>query len=113
VETGGRGRVLRLAGIDSRAAAEALHERYLEADPLPLPEGTYYWHEIIGLDVRDPAGGSLGTVTDVFRAGENEVYVVTDADGHEQLVPALRSVVQAIDLDGGSMVIDYHSEEVG
>ena len=112
VETGGRGPVLRLAGIDTRDAAEALLERYLEADPLPLPDDAYYWHEIVGLDVRDPAGSTLGSVTDVFRAGENEVYVVTDADGRELLVPALRSVVRAIDLEAGTMVIDYRTEDV-
>jgi len=111
VESGGRGAVLHLAGIETREAAEALHERYLEADPLPLPAGTYYWHDLVGLTVRDPAGTTLGAVTDVFRTGENEVYVVTDADGSELLVPALRSVVQEIDLDGGTMVIDYRPEE--
>jgi len=104
--------VLRLAGIDTRDAAEALLERYLEADPLPLPDDAYYWHEIVGLEVRDPAGSTLGSVTDVFRAGENEVYVVTDADGRELLVPALRSVVRAIDLEAGTMVIDYRTEDV-
>lgn len=113
VEASSRGLVLHLAGIETRDAADALRQKYLEADPLPLPDGSYYWHELIGLVARDPRGMVLGVVTDVFRAGENEVYVVTDADGGELLVPALRSVVPEIDVAAGAMVVDYRPEEVG
>ncbi len=66
----------------------------------------------MGLRVTDPAGGPLGTVAEVFRAGENEVYAVTRADGGELLIPALRSVVRSIDLAEGLMVVDYAAEEV-
>lgn len=38
---------------------------------------------------------------------------MTDADGQELLVPALRSVVREIDIAGGKMVIDYRTEDVG
>jgi 16S rRNA processing protein RimM len=111
-ELGGRVPVLRLEGVDGREAAEALIGRYLEAPSRSLPEGSYYWHELVGLKVKDPSGASLGTLEEVFRAGENEVYRILGPDG-ELLVPALHDVVRRIDLEAGEMVVDYRAEEVG
>jgi 16S rRNA processing protein RimM len=110
-ELGGRVPVLRLDGIDGRDAAEALVGRYLEVPARSLPPGSYYWHQLVGLNVTDPVGGQLGTLEEVFRAGENEVYRVVGPAG-EVLVPALRDVVRRIDLAAGVMVVDYAPEEV-
>ena len=103
--------MLQLEGIDDRAAAERLAGRYLEAEATPLPEGSYYWHQLIGLAVADDAGMEIGTVVEVFRAGENEVYRIEGPSG-ELLVPALRDVVRSIDLAAGRMVVHYEAEEV-
>jgi 16S rRNA processing protein RimM len=111
-ETGGRHPVIRLEGVERREQAEALNGRYLEVDAEPLPEGNYYWHQIVGLQVRDEAGTELGTVVEVFRAGENEVYRVESDGEPELLLPALRDVVLAIDLEAGTMIIRYVAEEV-
>jgi len=70
-----------------------------------LDEGEYYVFDIVGLTVRDEDGNELGTVTDVLRTGSNDVYAVRDAEGHELLVPALRTVVQNIDIAGGCMTV--------
>jgi 16S rRNA processing protein RimM len=110
-EHAGRIPVLRLEGIETRDAAAALQGRYLEVEAETLPEGTYYWHQIEGLRVLDVAGAELGSVVEVFRAGENEVYRV-EGHGGELLLPALASVVRAIDLAAGTMIVDYQSEEV-
>jgi len=103
--------VLQLQGVDDRAAAEGLAGRYLEAPPLPLPPGTYYWHQLVGLAVADEAGAALGEVVEVFRAGENEVYRIEGPSG-ELLVPALRDVVLSIDVDKRRMIVHYEAEEV-
>jgi 16S rRNA processing protein RimM len=112
IEWGGRIPAIMLDGIDSREAAEALRDRYLEVEAAPLPEGSYYWHQLEGLAVTDPAGARLGTLTSVFRVGENEVYCVENEAGQELLIPALRDVVREIDLDGRRMVVDYELEDV-
>lgn len=111
VEWGGRVPVLRLEGIADRSAAEGLIGRYLEAPPVPLPAGSYYWHQLEGLAVTDEAGTALGALAEVFRVGENEVYRVVAQDG-ELLLPALRDVILQIDLDAGRMVVRYEPEEV-
>jgi 16S rRNA processing protein RimM len=111
-ERGGRVLAIGLEGIASREAAEAMVGRYLEAEAQPLPEGTYYWHQLEGLRVEDEAGSPLGVVAEVFRAGGAEVYRIEGADGGELLVPAIHDVVRRIDLDAGLMVVRYASEEV-
>jgi 16S rRNA processing protein RimM len=112
VELGGRVPVVRLEGIDSREGAVALVGRYLEVESEPLPEGRLYWHQIVGLAVRDEAGRALGTVVEVFRAGENEVYRVEVPGAPDLLLPALRDFIRAIDLEHGSMIVRYEAEEV-
>jgi 16S rRNA processing protein RimM len=110
-QAGGRVPVLSLEGVTSREAAEALTGRYLEVDAAALPEGTWYWHQIVGLRVADEAGNDLGSVVEVFRAGENEVYRIEGPAG-ELLIPALRDVVLGIDTEAGSMTVRWDPEEV-
>ena len=104
IESGGRTTVLHLDRFTTREAAEALSDRYLEAPVQQLPEGTYYWDELVGLRVEEPGGAPVGELVEIFRAGDNEVYRVL-GDRGERLVPALRSTVLRIDLDAGLMVV--------
>lgn len=103
-ELGGRVPVIALEGLESREAAEQLVGRFLEAERRRLPEGSYYWHELEGLEVVDESGAAVGQLLEVFRAGENEVYRIGGEAG-ELLIPALRSVVLEIDLDRRRMVV--------
>jgi 16S rRNA processing protein RimM len=96
--------VIRLEGVDGREAAEALAGRYLEREAAPLPAGSYYWHQLVGLRVTDEEGGELGRVVEVFRAGGNEVYRIEGPRG-ELLIPALERVVVRIDPAAGVMVV--------
>jgi 16S rRNA processing protein RimM len=111
-ETGGRATVIYLDGVTTREAAEALVGRFLEADVPALPEDAYYWHDLIGLRVESESGAPIGELVEVFRAGGNEVYRIVGSGG-ERLVPALRAVVLAIDLEAGRMVVtEDDAEEV-
>lgn len=110
-EASRRVRVITLEGVGSREAAESLVGTYLEVDPEPLPEGTYYWHELLGIGVQDEQGNDLGVIEEVFRAGENEVYRVA-GEGGELLIPALRDVVKDLDIPRRRMVVRLDEEEV-
>lgn len=70
-----------------------------------LPEGEYYFYELLDLDVLDEAGTPLGTLTEILETGANDVYVVTDAAGHEILLPAIPEVVLDVDLDAHKMKV--------
>jgi 16S rRNA processing protein RimM len=70
-----------------------------------LSEGEYYFHELLDLDVVDETENPLGKLTDILETGANDVYVVTDAAGHELLLPAIPEVVLDVDLDKKKMKV--------
>jgi 16S rRNA processing protein RimM len=101
------GLLVHFTEVSSREAAEPLRDHYLEVVPeAPLPAGSWYWHEIVGLQVLTTDGEVLGTVSEVFRAGAGEVYVVTGGPRGELLVPAVRSVVTELAPPEGRLVVD-------
>lgn len=102
----GPGLLVKFAELPDRRAAEELRDAYLEATAdSPLASDSYYWHEIIGCTVTTTTGEELGTVTDVFRVGESEVYEVRGPRG-EVLVPAVASVVRELAPEARRMVVD-------
>ena len=97
-----------LKGVDTRDQAEALIgcELFIEKNRLPDPEeGSYYWFDLIGLDVFDEDQKYLGRLESIIQTGSNDVYVVKE-DDTEILIPALESVVHKIDLKNRRMLVD-------
>ena len=101
------GLLVRFRELSDRESVDALRERYLEAIPdAPLPAETWYWHELVGLEVRTTEGEVLGTVREVFRAGGGEVYVVDGGTRGEVLGPAVKSVVIDLAPGEGRLIVD-------
>lgn len=99
--------LLRLEGITTRNAAEAVRGArvIIAVAELPeLPPGSYYAHQLIGLRVLRDNGEVIGELSEVLATGSNDVYVVKTGSG-ELLLPALESVVRAIDLCAGTMTV--------
>lgn len=108
VRPGGRTETLAFAGVESRDQAEALVgcELYIDEAKLPaLASGTYYWYEIIGLDVLGTDDAYIGRVVSIIPTGGNDVYVVRNGK-NETLIPALDWVVVSVDPDAGTMRVD-------
>jgi 16S rRNA processing protein RimM len=85
-----RGQQVRIAGTDAR----------------PLAPGEFYLYQLIGLNVVDEAGASIGTVTDIMETGANDVLVVAPVDGgKEQLYPNHPDVVLEIKPEEGILVV--------
>lgn len=104
----GRAVVMKLSGVDTPKAAEALRGATLRIAPEevhPLPPGQFYVFQIVGLEVRTQDGRVLGRVADVLRTGSNDVYVVRPDGGPELLLPAVDGVVQKIDMEAGKMIV--------
>ena len=75
-----------------------------EEDAVPLPEGRYYWFELIGMDVESESGEKLGRITDIFETGSNDIYVMK-AGKREVYLPATKEVVKRVDRKTKRMVI--------
>lgn len=97
-----------MEGIADRTAAERLRGELLYVDrahAVELDEDSTFICDLIGLRGVASDGRDLGTLKDVLQPGGNDVYVFKGARG-EVLVPALRSVVEKIDLDAGEIHFD-------
>jgi 16S rRNA processing protein RimM len=103
--------VVRLAGIDSREAAEALvgQELLVRGDDRPeLAEGEFHLSDLVGLQVRMEADGrSIGTVVDLLSAGNDLLEVELKAEGPGEgqgrrvLVPFVEAIVPTVNLSEG------------
>lgn len=82
------------------------HELYIEKEYLEdLPEGEYYRHELIGLEVITDQGVHIGTIEDLLPTGSNDVFIVRD-EGKESMIPATKEVIREIDIAKGEMIIE-------
>ncbi len=99
---------LGLEGIGSIEAAEEWIGCQLCINNVSLPQleaGSYYWHQIVGLEAFTLDDRRLGRVEAIFPTGGNDVYVVRDGK-REVLVPAIDSVVVHIDLEKKILRVD-------
>jgi 16S rRNA processing protein RimM len=69
-----------------------------------LPEGEYYWRDIIGLDVYNEDDKYIGKIESVFPTGSNDVYVCKGEE-REILLPAIAEVIRQIDLNRHVMTV--------
>ena len=112
----GPGRRLSFEEVPDRQRAEPLRVAYLElavARSTDLEAGAAYWHEVVGATVRDSTGAVLGSVADVYRAGETEVYVVRGGDPGEFDVPAVREIITTFAPERGEIVVDEAVLDLG
>jgi 16S rRNA processing protein RimM len=105
----GPGWRLRFHEIGTRDAADTLRGAYLETTVHPVGElarGEVYWHEVVGVAVRGIDGAELGTVQDVYRVAENEVYVVGGGPFGTFDLPAVRAFIRIFAPRRGEIVVD-------
>ena len=104
-----RGRTLvRFEGVRDRDAAARLLGRDLvvpEAASPPLPDGSYWDHQLVGSAVVTESGRSLGELRDVIHTPANDVWSAVDDAGVETLVPAIADVVTSVDVDAKRVIV--------
>lgn len=107
LEVSGKAFFIDLDEINDVESAKPLIGRkvYFPRDILgKLPEGEYYCHDIIGLEVYDEAGTYLGKIEAIFPTGSNDVYVCRK-DENEILLPAISQVIRQINLSQRVMTV--------
>jgi 16S rRNA processing protein RimM len=100
--------LVRFKGIDDINEAEKFKGAWLRvprSEKVDLEEDEYYFHEIIGCHVLTEDGESIGTVTEIWQPGANDVWVVKTADKRDVLIPAVSEVVLDVDRDKKEIVI--------
>lgn len=112
--------VATLKGVADRTAAEALNgtDLYLDRDRLPPEddEDTFYHADLIGMAVRDPDGGELGSIVGIHDFGAGDILEIAPAEnGPSVMVPFTRAAVPQVDLPGRVVTVadfaDYAEPE--
>jgi len=108
----GQGLVAKLRGVETRDDASALRGREIgvpRAAAAAPKEGEVYWSDLVGLDVVNRDGVTLGRITDVVAYGAHPVLHVTDGWA-TRLVPYVPAYVDEVDLEERRVVVDWQPE---
>lgn len=101
-----------LDGILDRDQAFALKGMQIAVprDQLPPPgQDEYYWSDLMGMQVENPAGVVLGTLADRLETGANDVMVV-QGDGRQHLIPWVDHFVKRVDPLARKIVVDWEQD---
>jgi len=111
-----KGLIVKVGNIDDRDDAQALVGSEIltsEASLPDLPQGDFYWRDLIGMSVVTTKGYDLGVVSDMMETGANDVLVVKANlnDGFskkERLIPYLfEEVVESVSIENKQICVDW------
>jgi 16S rRNA processing protein RimM len=100
--------IILLSGIDTMTGAETLAgaDLWMPADAMePLPDGTFYRHDLVGCEVRDLAGALLGRVSDVEGPLDRSLLVI-EGGGGEAMIPMVAGICVRVDIGARLIVVN-------
>lgn len=107
VRGGGKGLIVKLAGVADRTAAEALAGKVVEVERAvlpPLAEGEYYLADLVGAEVRGP-DGVVGEVIDVAVNPTVDSLTVRLPDGRIADQPLAEPWLDSVDAEAGYVTL--------
>tara|TARA_B100001123_G_scaffold405788_1_gene496435 strand:- start:552 stop:1169 length:618 start_codon:yes stop_codon:yes gene_type:complete len=99
----GKAREVRLFlnGISDRNVAESYKGADIfvsRRETKVLPEGEFYWYELVQCEVVTESGRVIGRVRELWEAGSQDLLVVESDTGEEILLPTHKAIVPKINL---------------
>lgn len=64
-----------------------------------LSDDEYFVADLLGINVVDESGKTIGELSDVIETGANDVYIVKNEQGEEILIPAIKDCILEIDIN--------------
>ena len=104
---------VRLEGVETREAAQALTGAEVQVDRSELPAAgpkEHYLHDLLGLEAVNREGVPLGRVDGYLELPAHPVVVLHDGE-IERLVPLVRERLVAVDLEAGRVTFDWHPDD--
>lgn len=101
---------LRFGGIEDRNSAETLKGALISVpreDLPPLEESEYYWYDLVGLEVVNRQGESLGRVKSLLPAGVHDVLVLDGGGKKERLIPFVALYVDEVNINSGTLRVNW------
>ena len=102
--------------VDDRNIAELLKGAriFIARSSFPTAsENEYYWVDLIGLDVINREGVSLGQVIDLMATGPQSVLVIAyqEADKmKERMIPFVSAFIDNVDLPTKRILVDWQAD---
>lgn len=100
--------ILKFAGIDSIEKAETLRNAEIcipESEAVELEEGEFFDWELENCEVISTEGEKIGTVKEIFRAGENVNLVVEDGE-KDYMIPFVEAICTEVDVEKKLIRVD-------
>jgi 16S rRNA processing protein RimM len=115
VRARGDGYVASSPAVTDRTAAEALRGARVFVARSDFPEpgsDEFYWTDLIGMSVANRDGVVLGSVAGLLDNGAQSILRVQPpaADAPELLIPFVAHYVDAVDLAGRRIAVDWQSD---
>ena len=98
--------LLKLAGIHNMDDALALKGQEIclpREELIPLEEGEYFLHDLVGLTVLDHLGNEVGPIERIVETGGPPVLTGPGPDGEEFMIPFAPGTIDEVDLEGGTI----------
>ena len=94
--------LVKLSGVDTMEAAQALRGKILELYREDIDEAVIFAAELIGMEVYSE-GNQIGKITDVLDYPGNSVYVVKGQ--YEYMIPAVKQFILSTDMEKNEMQV--------
>ena len=94
--------LVKLSGVDTMEAAQALRGKILELYREDIDEAVIFAAELIGMEVYSE-GNQIGKITDVLDYPGNSVYVVKGQ--YEYMIPAVKQFILSTDIEKNEMQV--------
>lgn len=110
------GVVAQAHGIDDRDSAQALRGARVFVPRSSFPSTApdeYYWVDLIGLEVVNREGETLGRVTELLQTAAQAVMVMEYMSGEkmaERMIPFVAAHVDGVDLAGKRISVNWQSD---
>ena len=99
--------IAKLEDVDDVNAAMPLKGKtvYIAREDAPLPPGGYFLQDLLDARVVLGDGSPVGVLTEILERPANNVYVVTDPEGKEILIPAVPAFILSADAEEGVVTV--------
>ena len=99
----------KIKGVEDRTTAESYVGTglYIKRDKLPsLDEEEFYHADLIGLDVKNTQGESLGEVNAIYNFGAGDILEIKSKDGVLEMLPFNKTFVPTINIKDGYIIVE-------
>jgi len=83
---------------------EIARENFAETE-----EDEYYWVDLVGMQVKNRAGETIGTVQNLMETGAHDILVVAKAEG-KTLIPFVSQFIDGVDRENRTITADWGSD---